>query len=75
MRTAHTQHKSSAGQKLCFWMWQTELSFFIVFEWNICNSSCTSTRYMVVGEYTNYLLLRYIVVDEYTNYLLLRYKA
>ena len=30
---------------------------------------------MVVGEYTNYLLLRYIVVGEYTNYLLLRYKA
>ena len=30
---------------------------------------------MVVGEYTNYLLLRYIAVAEYTNYLLLRYKA
>ena len=31
---------------------------------------------MVVGEYTNYLLLRYIVVGDYTtNYLLLRYKA
>ena len=28
---------------------------------------------MIVGEYTNYLLLRYIVVGEYTNYLLLRY--
>ena len=59
-------------------MWQTELSFSIVFGWNIYNSSCTSTRYtryMVVGEYTNYLLLRYIVVDEYTHYLLLRYKT
>jgi len=53
-------------------MWQTELSFFIVFEWNIYNSSYTSTRYMVVGEYTDYLLLRYIVVDKCTNYLLLR---
>ena len=30
---------------------------------------------MVVGEYTNYLLLRYIIISEYTNYLLLRYKA
>ena len=52
-------------------MWQTELSFSIVFAWNIYNSSCTST----IGEYTNYLLLRYIAVAEYTNYLLLRYKA
>ena len=56
-------------------MWQTELSFFIVFGWNIYNSSYTSTRYMVVGEYTNYLFLRYIVVGEYINYLLLRYKV
>ena len=56
-------------------MWLTELSFSIVFGWNIYNSSCTSTRYMVVGEYTNCLLLRYIVVGKYINYLLLRYKA
>ena len=54
-------------------MWQTELLFCIALG-VIYTSASTSTRYIVVGEYTNYLLLRY-KVDHYTNYLLLKYKA
>ena len=41
---------------------------------SIYTGASTSTRYIVVGEYANYLLLRY-KVGEYTNYLLLRYKV
>jgi len=53
---AHTLSTSTrVGRNPALWFVATELSIPLSFGWNIYNSSCTSTRYMVVGEYTNYL--------------------